>query len=204
MARAGPFRTSGTPEPGRPVSGRGGTRRTRPPGRRRGPARRGTRSGRRWHRQRACAPLTRARMPGRQGRRLAGELKVARQGIDAGDRQPEPPGQFRRRPALTAAHVNGDSAWCHRALGEQIEEQVRTTRAQALAQRRSELLLDPRVGVIRLLQRPRPHRSLLAGRQPMRPVFVPAGQHGTDAGQPRPSCCPDRRPASGSAASGWR
>jgi hypothetical protein len=54
--------------------------------------------------------------------------------------------------ALAAAYVEGDGARRQAETGDEIVEQIRAARIQALVEGRREFLLDPRVSVVGLLQ----------------------------------------------------
>ena len=78
--------------------------------------------------------------------------------VDAGDHEAEPPVQGHGLPALAASHVEGYGTRCQAEAGDEIVEQVRAARVQALVEGSREFLLDLRVGLIGLLKGPR-HRS---------------------------------------------
>jgi hypothetical protein len=75
--------------------------------------------------------------------------------IDAGDAEAEPLVQGQGLPALAAAHVEGDGARRQAETSDEIVEQIRATRIQALVEGSREFLLDPRVSVVGLLEGPR-------------------------------------------------
>ena len=85
-------------------------------------------------------------------------LNVAAHRIDAGDTEAEPPVQDHGLPALAAAHVEGDGARGQAEAGNEIVEQVRAARVQALVEGSREFLFDPRILLVGLLKGPR-HRS---------------------------------------------
>jgi hypothetical protein len=70
--------------------------------------------------------------------------------VDARDAESEPPVQGHGLPALAAAHVEGHGAGRQAETGDEIEQQIRAARVQALVQSGREFLLDLRVSVVRL------------------------------------------------------
>jgi hypothetical protein len=102
-----------------------------------------------------------------RGQGLLRELDVATHGIDTEHGKAESPRQLQRVFALTASEVDGGCATRQPEPGDHVVKEIRTARVQTDTQRRLELLFDPRVVVVVLVER-EPTLRLIRHRAPGR------------------------------------
>ena len=112
----------------------------------------------RWTRRRPLARMASSISAGRTlearaGERLAGYLDVALDRIDTLHDEPETGGELHGLGALTAPHVDRTRLLRKTQRTDQVEQGVGTPGMQALIQELPEGFLDPRVGVIGLIER---------------------------------------------------
>ena len=141
-------RTSNRRSPCLPGGARARTRRTRDRDRERARGRRGTTRGRLCCRRRAMTP--RSHVQEARSRCVHGrDLEVPRHRIDAERLEPEL-GEALRVPSFTATGVDRDCSGRKTQLVEEVVEEIRPARVEALLERCMESLFDARERLVRL------------------------------------------------------